>query len=119
MAAEDCIQNIGNAIQHEDPGEEQMPMPRHRKPLSAGNRSPRWKRTLLDFLVVEHPRSAEHAGSVELAPEDLGYPMQLSIPVFPGCEGQQRRAEMRALSPIQVWMRIEYRESAHQQQEET
>ena len=64
MSARESIGGENQPVDHKEPGEEQMPLPPHRKPLGAGNGRPGRKGASHAIGV------AEHAGRIELMTED-------------------------------------------------
>ena len=51
MAAPDQIGEINEPVEHQNPGEEEMPAPPHRKVLIRGQSRPGWKAVLFQFAV--------------------------------------------------------------------
>src|SRR5437899_8242580 len=78
MPAADGPREIGEAVQDEDPGEEEVPRPRHRQPAVVRNREPPWERAIGELAVTVF-RGTEHAGCVEIAPEHPGDPMDAGL----------------------------------------
>ena len=69
MAAEDEVREIDEPVEHQNPGEEEMPAPPHRQILVRRQRRPGRKAALFKSAVIP-TRGAEHASRVEGVPED-------------------------------------------------
>src|SRR6266550_6483922 len=78
MPAADGPREIGEPVQDEDPGEEEVPRPRHRQPAVVRNCEPPWERAMGKFAVTVF-RGPEHAGCVEIAPEHPRDPMDAGL----------------------------------------
>src|SRR5260370_32640543 len=72
MAADDRVGNIAKAIDHEDPGEKQMPLTGHCQPAAVRNGQPR-RKGASDEIAAWALRGPQPAGSDELATEDPRY----------------------------------------------
>ena len=116
MAAADRPDEVREAVQHEDPREEEMPRARHRQPAVVGNRDP--------------PRKARAAYARRRGPSTTpstpvvsnSRPNTRVTPCMPplGRHARadlehRRRARVRRLAPVERRMRVEDVEPAHQQ----
>lgn len=77
MPAEQRIQRIHERVDHEQPGEKEVPLAAHGQPLDARNRRPGGKCAGHPFAV--DARGAEPAGGIELIAGDAGDPRELAV----------------------------------------
>ncbi len=93
------VHDIDQAIQHEQPGEEEVPAPAHGEVLFGRQGGPGRESALLHF-AVRPARGAEQSGRIKRAAEDRRHPGdRVAIVVFAGGKGQERMLEIRRLSP--------------------
>ena len=71
MTADDRVADVAQAVDHEDPREEQMPAPGHRQPAAVGNGQPR-RKGAADELAAAARRGPQQAGRDEFVTEDAG-----------------------------------------------
>src|SRR5689334_5424240 len=107
MPAGKGIQAEEQSVEHEDPGEEQVPLPSHGQPFAARNRRPGRERS------NRSSREAEHPGGVERMAQHGGDPFDLASLHPHGFDGQNRPIAVRTLAPIERLMRVENLKSGH------
>ena len=78
-------QGIGGeneSIDHKEPRKEQVPLPPHREPLGTGNSRPGWKGPSHAIGITQH------AGRIELMPQDCRNASHLATLCFDGTDRQ-------------------------------
>src|SRR5208282_2914207 len=107
MAAPDQVYDINEPVQHEDPGEEEVPAPAHRQILLGRKRRPGGKAALLQVAVLV-ARGAQEAGRFERMPEYRRHAgSRIAIVVLAGREREERLVEIGLLPPGQRRIGVE------------
>ena len=115
VATADEIGEIDEPVEHENPGEEEMPAPPHRQILISRQRRPGRKAALFQLPVVA-ARRAKEAGRIEWAAEDRRHAgSRIAIVVLARRQRKERMVEIRRRAPGQRRIRIEDLHAAHQQ----
>ena len=115
MAAADRIRDVTQTVDHEHPGEEEVPAPCHRQPAAVGNRQPRGEGTLDEIAVGSFGR-AQDAGRHKIVAENGRDADRIALAILTRADLEQRRApRVRRLAPIECRMRAEDVEPAQQQ----
>src|SRR5215467_8228010 len=70
MANRQAVEQIGQAVDYQDPSEHEVPVPRIRQVLETGNGDPLGPAAILKFTIGLRP--AQYAGGVEMPGVDLG-----------------------------------------------
>src|SRR5439155_27000309 len=70
MPAPQAINDEDEGVEHQQPGEGKMPLPRHGQPVGAGQGGPAWKAARRKLAV--HLRGSQYAGGVDLVAADAG-----------------------------------------------
>src|SRR5580704_11423948 len=115
MPARQAPEEIDEAVDHEQPGEEEMPAPAGREILVARHGDPGRKAARRHPPVLD--RGAEHARGVERMAEDAGLSDEASS-LLARREGECRMREIGLLPDIERRMRVEDLQAAHQKERE-
>ena len=107
------VNRKNRAIDHEQPGKEEMPHAAHGEPLRPGQRRPVRKATRRHHAI--HTRGAEHAGGIELPRPQLSDSLNdCTGGILDRCNRKERMSEIRLFSPVERRVRIEDLQAAHQ-----
>ena len=112
MPFEKSVEAKEDAIDHKNPGKEEMPTPSHGQPLLAGQCGPTWK------APCPLPGKAKHSSGVKGMPRHHGDSFALAAVASDRCHCQDGTIPIGAVAPIQGGMRIENLEPAHNQNRE-
>ena len=89
-----AIDEVDEAVEHEQPGEEEVPAAPRGEVAIGGQRDPAGKAAILVF-AASIPRKAEHAGRVELRAADGGDAAIAAVGLFHGTHAQHGAVEAR------------------------
>ena len=110
-----AVGEIDEPVEHEDPGEQKVPLTPGREVLRRGQRQPGRKRPGR-CLALER-RDAEHAGRVEAAAGNCG---DAALRIIVGrVDRQQWLVEGGDFAPVERWVSVENLQPAHQEYQET
>ena len=115
MPAHNGVGHKGDAVYHEQPGEKEVPAPRHGKPLPVGYGKPGREAAFGQFSR-RVSGGAEESGCIEFVAEDAGDAGDFSFIVFLAPHLQYGgNAAVRRLAPVERRMGVENIETAHQE----
>src|SRR5579883_2618231 len=114
MPRRDRVDGVDEAVDHEDPGEEEMPAPAHCEPLRSRQSGPARKapRREIARLVA---RQSQDARRIDLVPENGRHADFVPRPIASRAHLQQRLLEARPIAPIERGMGVEDLQPAHEQ----
>ena len=95
MSLEKSVESEEEAIDHKNPGKEEMPTPSHGQPLLAGQCGPTWK------APCPLPGKAKHSSGVKGMPRHHGDSFALAALGSDRCHCQDGTIPIRAVPPIQ------------------
>src|SRR4029079_5494289 len=116
MTAQQTPGEVGEPVEHEQPGDEEMPTPSHGEVALTGYGERPVKAALIE-LAVGVGRKPEHAGRVEAMTKDGGDAFG-AVALLHGFHGGQRIVEGGLRSEIESGMGVEDLQAAHQQEQE-
>src|SRR5215468_6577701 len=116
MAAPKAPKDISEAVEQEEPGEEEMPAPAGGEVAMPGQGDGPGKASLID-VTLGIPSDAEHAVGVENVAEDAGDAFDV-IAVLRSAHGENGIVEGRFRPEIERRMSVEDLETAHQEHKE-
>ncbi len=112
VAAGERVQQVGDAVDDEHPGKEEVPMARHRQPLRPRHRGPTRKAARARLAI--RLRHTEHAGGLPRVPCERGRADRAGRRVLDP-DRQPRRARVGVIAPVQRRVRVEDVQTTHQQ----
>src|SRR6185312_15245219 len=105
MANPQAVDQIGQAIDRQYPGEQEMPMPRIGQVLKIGNGQPAWPAARLEFAIDLRP--AQSTGGVELPRAYLGKTARTCGRIHRAQREESVIGFGTRHAPVKPWMGIE------------